>query len=450
MIIRGTRVLTDTGLRPATIHVHDGVIVRVGDVLDTAAEWDVVEAGDDIVMPGLVDTHVHVNEPGRTEWEGFASATRAAAAGGVTTIFDMPLNSIPATTTIEALHIKRVAAINNASVNVGFIGGVVPGNSAELPALHREGVTLFKCFLVPSGVDEFEHVTEADLREAMSVLTALDATLMVHAELPGYIAASALGDPRQYHTYLSSRPATAEREAVAMIIRLARQYGTSVHIVHVSSPASLPLISEARAHGVRITCETCPHYLSFSAEDIPDGATVFKCAPPIRQEVRRNMLWHGVMNGDIDMIVSDHSPCPPEMKASETGDFFRAWGGIASLQLGLSAVWTEGRTRGMPETMLVARMSRAPAQLARLGQKKGRLAQGYDADIVIWNPDATFAVNAHSLYHRHAITPYHGRVLHGKVRATFVNGIEVFRDGAMTTEGAGRLLPGTSLTSAND
>jgi allantoinase len=421
--------------------------VRVGDVRDTESEWDIVEAGDDIVMPGLVDTHVHVNEPGRTEWEGFASATRAAAAGGVTTIFDMPLNSIPATTTVEALRVKRTAAINNASVNVGFIGGVVPGNASELPALHREGVTLFKCFLVPSGVDEFAHVSEDALLEAMPVLTSLDATLMVHAELPGYIVASPFGDPRQYRRYLASRPPSAEVEAVAMMIRLARRFGTRVHIVHVSAPAALALIGEARADRVRITCESCPHYLSFSAEDIPDGATMFKCAPPIREEVRRNLLWRGVMNGEVDMIVSDHSPCPPGMKALDTGDFFQAWGGIASLQLGLPAIWTEGRRRGMPEEMLAARMSRAPARLAGLDKKKGRLTQGYDADIVIWNPEATFAVDAHALYHRHAVTPYHGRVLRGKVRTTFVNGIEVFRDGAITTEGAGRLLPGTSPTS---
>jgi allantoinase len=447
MIIRGTRVLTDKGLGPATVHVHDGVI---GNVRDTPTESDVVEAGDDIVMPGLVDTHVHVNEPGRTDWEGFASATRAAAAGGVTTIFDMPLNSIPATTSVEALHEKQAAVGGNANVNIGFTGGVVPGNANELPALHHEGVRLFKCFLVPSGVAEFPNVTEADLHQAMPVLTGLDATLMVHAELPGHIHEAISGDPRRYRTYLASRPPSAETEAIAMIIRLARQYGTRVHIVHVSSPTSLPQIGEARTRGVRITCETCPHYLCFSAEGIPDGATMFKCAPPIRGDASRNMLWHGVMNGEIDMIVSDHSPCPPELKSPATGDFFRAWGGIASLQLGLPAIWTEGRRHGMPEEMLAERMCRAPALLAGMAQQKGRLMQGYDADIVIWKPDASFAVNAGTLYHRHPVTPYDGRVLQGVVQATYVNGVEVYHNGAIRAEGAGRLLTGSSLTQAND
>ena len=337
MIIRSTRVLTESGLQPATVHIRGGKIERIGNLTDGV---DVTDAGSDIIMPGLIDTHVHVNEPGRTEWEGFATATRAAAAGGVTTIFDMPLNSIPATTTRDALCVKRASAIQSANVNVGFIGGVVPGNADELPVLHREGIRLFKCFLVPSGVEEFPSVVEADLHLAMPVLTELDATLLVHAELPEHINVKVSGDPRRYTTYQSSRPASAETEAIAMIIRLAAQYKTRVHIVHVSSPASLPQINDARQRGVRITCETCPHYLSFTAEEIPDGATVFKCAPPIRDEAERNMLWDAVLNGEIDMIVSDHSPCPPDLKAPESGDFFQAWGGIASLQLGLPAVWT--------------------------------------------------------------------------------------------------------------
>ena len=450
MIIRGTRVLTEHGLRPATVHVRDGIITRISDILDTLGHPNVVDAGDDIVMPGLIDTHVHVNEPGRTHWEGFATATRAAAAGGVTTIFDMPLNSIPATTTQFALHAKRSAAFRSANVNIGFIGGVIPGNAGELTTLSRDGVHLFKCFLVPSGVDEFPGVAESDLRIAMPVLAELDATLMVHAELPEHINVHQGGDPRRYRNYLASRPPSAETEAIALIIRLAEQYGTRVHIVHVSSAASLPQIGDARDRGVRITCETCPHYLCFSAGDIPDGATVFKCAPPVRDEGERNLMWHGVANGEIDMIVSDHSPCPPEMKAPDTGDFFQAWGGIASLQLGLPAIWTEGRRRGMSVEMLAERMCRAPARLAGLALTRGKLASGFAADIVIWNPDASFTVDAHTLYHRHPVTPYHGRTLHGVVRGTYVNGVAVYRDGAIVTEDAGKLLIGPSLSRTND
>ncbi len=419
MIIRSNRVLTEHGLRPADVHIDGSVISAV--TAHTDAQPD-VDAGDDIVMPGLIDTHLHVNEPGRTHWEGFETATRAAAAGGITTIYDMPLNAIPATTTLSALHAKREAALRSATVHVGFIGGVVPGNVSDLEPLSRDGIRLFKCFLVPSGVEEFPGVTEADLRVAMPELTRLDATLMVHAELPEYIQIAQGGDPRSYANYLATRPPSAELEAIAMIIRLAERYGTRVHIVHVSAPGSLPQISAARARGVRITCETCPHYLYFSAEEIPDGATMFKCAPPIRNEARRNTLWHAVMGGEVDMIVSDHSPCPPELKALESGNFLEAWGGIASLQLGLSAVWTEGRAHGLTVELLHEKMSAAPARLARIDDRKAKLAAGYDADVVIWNPEQTFVVDAERLYHRHPITPYHGRTLAGVVRATYLDG----------------------------
>jgi allantoinase len=400
----------------------------------------VFDAGDDVVMPGLVDTHVHVNEPGRTEWEGFESATRAAAAGGVTTLFDMPLNSIPATTNIAALRTKQDTARGRILVNVGFIGGVIPGNSGDLAALHAAGITLFKCFLVPSGVDEFPNVTEADLREAMPILAALDATLLVHAELPEHIAAMPSGDPRHYATYLASRPETAETEAVALVIRLAEEFGTRVHIVHVSSEKTLPLISAARASGVQITCETCPHYLFFSAEEIPDAATELKCAPPIRSARTRDALWKTLIDGDIALVASDHSPCPPAMKELQLGDFFQAWGGIASLQLGLPAMWHEARRRGVSIERLSEWMSAAPARLAGLSGSKGRLASGFDADIVIWNPDIPVAVDEIPLYHRHPLTPYHGRTLTGLVRATYVGGKQVYVDGRVATEAHGRLL----------
>ena len=437
LAIRGTRVLIDGILRPGVVHVEHGVITGID---TTPAADEMIDAGDDIVMPGLVDTHVHVNEPGRTEWEGFASATRAAAAGGVTTLFDMPLNSIPATTSLAALEVKRLAARDRIHVDVGCIGGVVPGNAGELPALAAAGVRLFKCFLVPSGVDEFPCVGEHDLREALPILSRLGATLLVHAELPAHIAPMARGDPRHYATYLASRPALAEIEAVAMMIRLAEEFVTRVHIVHVSSQHTLPLISTARARGVAITCETCPHYLTFAADEIGDGRTEFKCAPPIRGGDTREALWRAVIDGDIDLIASDHSPCPPALKSPELGDFFQAWGGIASLQLGLPAVWSEGRRRGLGVARLSELMSTAPARLAGLEHRNGRLAPGFDADLVIWSPDAPVDVDALTLYHRHALTPYRGALLTGAVRATYVRGAAVYREGRVTTSLSGQLV----------
>ena len=458
MVIRSHRVLTPRGLHPATVHVRNGVITSVTAYEDVPDDASLVDAGDDIVMPGLVDTHVHVNEPGRTEWEGFASATRAAAAGGVTTLFDMPLNSIPATTSLAALHVKHEAARDRVTVNVGFIGGVVPGNARELTPLHDAGVRLFKCFLVPSGVDEFPCVTEADLREAMPVLALLDAPLLVHAELPEFIIPVPQGNPRSYAAYLASRPVVAETGAIAMMIRLAEEFGTRIHIVHLSSHLSLPLLSAARARGLAVTCETCPHYLSFSAGEIADGRTDYKCAPPIRDAATRDALWRAVLEGDIDLIASDHSPCPPSMKSPVDGDFFQAWGGIASLQLGLPAIWHEMRARGASVDsrfrgnddhrddhrrdveLLSRKMSAAPARLAGLAGRKGQLAEGYDADIVVWDPDAPVDVDATTLYHRHPLTPYRGRTLTGLVRATYVGGVEVYRDGRVTNHLPGRII----------
>ncbi len=412
-VVQSRRVLIDGELRPATLHLRDGII-------ESIAGYD----GDehDVVMPGLVDTHVHVNDPGRSDWEGFETATRAAAAGGVTTIFDMPLNSIPATTSVAALKAKMAAAQERCAVNVHFIGGVVPGNSGDLESLHEAGVRLFKCFLVPSGVDEFPCVTERDLTEALPVLASLGATLLVHAELPECIASNPHGDPRHYATYLASRPARAETAAVELVVRLAERFGARVHIVHVSSPATVEIVRGARARGVRITCETCPHYLAFTAGEIGEGRTEFKCAPPIRDASSRKQLWDALIRGDIDLIVSDHSPCPPEMKDLEGGDFFRAWGGIASLQLGLPAVWHEAKQRGVSIARVAEWMSAAPARLAGIDSAKGRIAVDADGDLVVWDPEATFVVEAGQLRHRHLITPYLGRTLTGVVKATYVGG----------------------------
>ena len=429
-----------------SLHVRDGVIEAVRGYDDDAADCELIDAGDAVVMPGLVDTHVHINSPGRTEWEGFASATRAAAAGGVTTLVDMPLNSIPATTTLDAFKAKIAdAARTGCFVDVGFWGGVVPGNTGELAAMHEAGVVGFKCFLVPSGVDEFQHVAEEHLREAMPELRRLDALLIVHAELPGplldpIVCCSDGGPVNEYSTFLASRPRAAENEAIELMIRLSREFGTRVHIVHLSSAEAVPLLRDAQAAGVAITAETCPHYLHFTAEAIAEGATEFKCCPPIRERENREELWRALAAGTIDMIVSDHSPCPASMKLAETGDFLAAWGGIASLQLRLPIVWTEARRRGFSLRDLAKWLCENPARQVRLESRKGSLAAGHDADIVIWDPDADFVVDATSLHHRHKITPYRGETLTGAVQKTFLRGRKIYDDGAIASRAAGLLL----------
>jgi allantoinase len=432
------------------IHIEHGRIARVGPVDESPNDAAIVDAGDLVVMPGLVDTHVHVNEPGRAEWEGFETATRAAAAGGVTTLLDMPLNSIPATTSVAALHEKARAARGRTWVDVGFIGGVVPGNAAALGALAQAGVLAFKCFLVPSGVPEFAHVTEPDLREAMPVLAGLGLPLMVHAELPNVIETATLdataGDPTKYATYLASRPAAAEHEAVALVIEMATVTGARVHIVHVSSAQTAAMVRSARSRGVPISAETCAHYLWFDAAEIPDGATEFKCAPPIRGAAEREGLWRALASGDLSMVVSDHSPCPPILKRRDVGDFFVAWGGIASLQLGSAVVWTAMRERRLEIERLVNWMSAAPARLAGLEGRKGRIAPGYDADLVLFDPDEELTVRADMLLHRHALTPYLGERLNGTVRATYVRGELAYdrRTGPATTPPGQLLLPAHS------
>ena len=451
-VVRGRHVVTPRGVHAASVHIERGRIVRVGDVDDAASsgDADVLDAGDLIVMPGLVDTHVHVNEPGRTDWEGFETATRSAAAGGVTTLLDMPLNSIPATTSVTALRAKADAAAGKTWVDVGFIGGVVPGNAAALGPLAEAGVLAFKCFLVPSGVPEFEHVTEPDLVTALPHVAATGLPLMVHAELPDPIEAATLeataGDPTVYATYRASRPPTSEHEAVALMIRLAQTSGARVHIVHVSSADSTAMIAQARQRGVAISGETCPHYLVLDGDTIPNGATEFKCAPPIRGRADRDGLWDALRAGRIDMIVSDHSPCPPILKRRDVGDFFVAWGGIASLQLGASAVWTSMHERGLPIEHLVHWMSSAPARLAGLEGHKGAIAPGCDADLVLFDPDGEQTVDTDWLLHRHPITPYLGARLRGTVEATYVRGTLAFdrHRGPVTTPRGQLLLPSLS------
>jgi allantoinase len=440
--LRSRRTVTPRGIEDAVVLVREGRIAEVRHA-DGAAPRDAEDLGHLVLMPGLVDSHVHINEPGRAEWEGFETATRAAAAGGVTTIVDMPLNSVPATTTAAALGAKRAAAAGKCSVDVAFWGGVVPGNAGELEALAAEGVRGFKCFLVASGVDEFPHIGERDLRAAMPVIARLGLPLLVHAELPGPIEAAARvsrgRDPRAYATWLASRPPAAECEAIALMLRLCGETGCRVHIVHLTTADALPMLREARRRGLPVTVETCPHYLGFAAEDVADGATAFKCAPPIRERASREALWAALAEGTIDLVATDHSPCPPAMKRLEAGDFLAAWGGIASLELSLAAVWTEARARGFTFADLARWMSGSPSRLAGLDGAKGAIAPGCDADLVAWDPGEEWIVNAAALHQRHKLTPYAGRGLAGRVRRTYVRGVPVCDGGRLTDARPGRI-----------
>ena len=453
LVVRSHRVVLPEGERAASVHIEDGVVTRIADYgADAPGGAHLFDFAGMVVSPGLVDTHVHVNEPGRTEWEGFDTATRAAAAGGVTTIVDMPLNSIPATTSVAALDAKMQAARARCHVDVGFWGGVVPGNAGELDGLIDAGVRGFKCFLVPSGVDEFPAVDEQDLRRVLPILARRTVPLLVHAEDPTRISHPA---HPTYEAFLASRPPAAERDAIRLMIRLAAEFHARVHIVHVSSAEGVAAIAAARVDGTPITAETCPHYLTFAAGEIPDGATAFKCAPPIRDAAHRAALWHGLTSGALDLIATDHSPAPPALKTP--GDFTRAWGGIASLELSLAATYTslksqvstlsaesselrvESSESSLP-CLLSGWMSAAPAALAGLGARKGRIAAGCDADLVVWDPDAGFVVDPARLQQRHKLTPYAGRCLFGTVLTTFVRGECVWDRNGLTRANGGRLL----------
>lgn len=435
---RGRRVLTPTGTRAASIHVQNGRIARVADYEDIPAGAAVIDAGELTIMPGVVDTHVHINEPGRTEWEGFETATRAAAAGGTTTVVDMPLNSIPPATTVGGLMEKAAAMEGRCYIDVGLWGGAIPDNTRADPTglskIFRRGALGFKCFLVPSGVDEFPYVREEDVRAALTQLHGTDAVFMVHAELPGPIddiaramkAESPPPDPRVYKNYVRSRPREAEDQAIELLYRLCKEVGTPVHVVHLSSSGALGTLARARDEGVPLTAETAPHYLHFTAEGVPDGATWFKCAPPIRERDNQERLWAALDDGLITMVVSDHSPCTPDLKRMDVGDFDAAWGGIAGLQFALSAVWTEAHARGHSLDRVAGWMCAAPARHAGISDRKGSIAPGRDADLVLFDPDATFTVEPPRVYHRHKVTPYAGETLRGAVRATYLRGARVY------------------------
>lgn len=417
-----------SGVQPADVHVADGRILSVTSVTSSRPAppaSHLHDVDDLVIMPGIIDTHVHVNEPGRTEWEGFETASAAAAAGGVTTIVDMPLNSVPPTIDVPALDVKRRAA-QASRVNVEFWGGLVPGGTPQIDALADAGVRGFKCFLSPSGVPEFPNVDEDDLTAALPILRRRGLPLLVHAEWPPSLRPiPPEADTRPYATWLRSRPDIAERDAVAMLVALCREYGARIHIVHVASAAVLPLLRDARAGGLPITAETCPHYLTFSAGEIPDGATQFKCAPPIRDASARDALWQALRDGTLDLVATDHSPAPPAMKTG--GDFAQAWGGIASLELVLPAVWSGASPRDVGFEQLSRWLSAAPAALAGLASKTGSIAPGFDADFVVWDPSAEWIVDQRRLHQRHKLTPYHGRALRGRVVETYVRGRLVYR-----------------------
>jgi allantoinase len=416
--LRSRQVYLPGGPRPATVTVADGRIGAV-EAYDAPAPGPVTDLGGLSLLPGLVDTHVHVNEPGRTEWEGFATATRAAAAGGVTSIVDMPLNSLPPTTSVAALAEKRAAALGQCFVDVGFWGGAVPGNAADLRPLHDAGVFGFKSFLVDSGVPEFAPLDRAGLAEAFA---AVDALFIVHAEDPARLHDAR--SSRAYADFLASRPPGAEVSAVELGLEVAGAAGARLHILHLSAADALPALRRARAGGVRVTAETCPHYLTLDAAAVPDGATEFKCCPPIRDAGNQDRLWGGLADGTISIVVSDHSPSTPALKRRDTGDFAAAWGGIASLQLGLPAVWTAARERGFTLADVVGWMSTGPADLVGL-RRKGRIAPGADADLVAFDPGGEFVVDPAALHHRHPVTPYAHRSLTGVVHTTWLRGVPV-------------------------
>ncbi|HVS31276.1 MAG TPA: allantoinase AllB [Thermoanaerobaculia bacterium] len=426
-VLFSRRVVTPEGVRPAAIHVEGEKIVAVTEPPPGMAAPH-VDYGHLVIMPGLVDSHVHVNEPGRTEWEGFRTATRAAAAGGVTTIVDMPLNSIPPTTTLDHLQRKAETLEGKCHVDVALWGGVIPGNTAELQPMIDAGARGFKCFLVDSGVEEFPAVTERDLRNAAAALSGTGAPLLVHAELPGPIeaAAAAGGDPHAYGTWLRSRPNRAEDEAIDLLLRVCRDSGARIHVVHLSSASAVEIIERAHKELLPLSAETTPHYLHFAAEEIERDRTEFKCAPPIRERDNRERLWRALAAGTVQIVVSDHSPCTPELKRA---DFMKAWGGIASVQFVLPVVWTGAMKRGLTLEQLARWTSESPALLARL-PGKGAIAPGRDADFVVWSPEERFTVTEETIQHRHKTTPYRGETLHGVVKATWLRGEPVFENGS--------------------
>jgi allantoinase len=436
------RLVTLEGLRPGAVLVDGERIRAVVGLDEVPANAVKQDFGTAALLPGLVDSHVHINEPGRTEWEGFRTATRAAAAGGYTMLVDMPLNCVPATTSVSALEAKRQAAKGQCRADWAAWGGVVHDNPEEIEALAAAGVLGFKCFLVHPGIDEFSMVREPELRTAMPHVARTGLPLLVHAEVPGPVDAATErlrgADWSRYATYLQSRPDEAELAAIRLVLSLCREYGFRLHIVHLATSFALDELRAARIAGLAVSVETCPHYLHLEAETIADGATLCKCAPPIRGRANREQLWQGLKDGVIDLVVTDHSPCPPAMKSLEEGSFRSAWGGIASLSMALPVMWTEAYQRGFALTDIARWMAQQPARLAGCDQSKGRIRAGYDADFVVFDPEAEFTVTEDRLHHRHRVSPYLGERLRGVVKKTYLRGAAVFDDGEFPGEASGR------------
>ena len=442
--IQSSRVITNSGIRKANVLLYDGKIAGIEEQLPQGS-FPVIDVGNKVVMAGIVDPHVHINEPGRTEWEGFDTATRAAIAGGVTTLVEMPLNASPVTTTVSAYKLKIKAAEKNLHTNCGFWGGIIPGNEKEIEPLAAAGVLGFKAFLTDSGIDEFPPVSEADLHKAMPLIARHGLPLLIHCELSGRLSPALSSDAtrlRSYQHYLQSRPGKWEDDAIALAIRLCEKYNCRTHIVHLSSASSIPQIIEAKKNKLPLTVETCQHYLYFNDNDIADGQTQFKCAPPIRNRENKKQLWQALKNGVIDFVATDHSPAPPEMKELSSGNFMKAWGGIASLQFSLPALWTPAMKQGCAIEDLARWLSEHPAKLAGVEDRKGMIKRGYDADLVIWDPDDRFVVKENMILHKHPLTPYLQEELTGVISQTWLNGQQVYDEGKFLNLNRGKLIKG--------
>ncbi|MBL4754668.1 MAG: allantoinase AllB [Flavobacteriales bacterium] len=434
--IHSQRTVMPHGVFDATILIEDGVIVMALDGATEGMNVEIIDVGNAVLMPGVIDPHVHINEPGRTDWEGFDSATKAAAAGGITSMIEMPLNASPVTTTTEALEMKLRATEGKLHVNCGFWGGIVPDNAGKLEPLLRSGVFGIKAFLVNSGLPEFPHVSKLDLRKGMPAIAESGMPLLAHSELESPHDHNPIIDNR---THLQSRPSKWEDDAIELLINLCSEYRARTHIVHLSSSDSLKQIEEAKERGLPLTVETCPHYLVFDAESIPAQDTLYKCAPPIRSKANNERLWKAIKDGKIDFITSDHSPAPPELKHLDDHNFEQAWGGIAGLQFLLSAFWTGASARNLELTDICRLMCQAPAEFVGL-ENKGKIVPGYDADLIVWDPDKKVSVNRASIYHKHKATPYSDLSMNGKVLKTFVNGELVYEEGEFISLRQGQVL----------
>ena len=441
-VIKSKKVAWNNGIFPAQVVISENCITDILQYEDVISLSQIEDVGNQYVFPGLIDCHVHINEPGRTLWEGFDTATKAAAAGGITSLIEMPLNASPVTTTSENFHFKLRSAQGKIHVNCGFWGGLVPDNLAHLEALLEQGVFGLKAFLTHSGIDDFPNSEESHLREALHILKKHGKPLLVHCELDGENKDAHLleKNPRSYDAYLKSRPKSWENEAINLVIKLCRETGAKVHIVHLSSAEALPAIRKAKADGLPVTVETCPQYLVFNAEDILDGQTAFKCAPPIREKSNNDLLWAAIKDGTIDFIVTDHSPAPPDLKEIESGDFKKAWGGVAGLQFLLPAFWTEARKRNFKLESLVPLLSTKASVFCGLDAKKGKIEKGYDADLMIWEPESSYILTENMIEHRHKVCPYTGMSLFGKVKKTIVGGLDIFESGDFPNPKSGNLL----------